>query len=97
MLVSHKIGWMLLSLPTQVFMQIDNFLPETSIKNLRQQALSADYQDWEGPDHIVYKHISVVDITEIHDRLTEIYGRIDVLGMAWMGRASCRERECKYV
>lgn len=64
-------------------MKIDNFLPETPIKNLRQQALSADYQDWEGPDHIVYKRISVVDIPEIRDRLAEIYGEVDVLGMAF--------------
>lgn len=64
-------------------MQIDNFLSARTISEVRQQALNAVYEDWLGPDNIVYKRIAVVDIPEIRDRLAEIYGEVDVLGMAF--------------
>lgn len=64
-------------------MVIDNFLSEELAKDMRQQALAAEYIDWHGPDGQVYKRISQLDNKDICDSIAKHCGKVEMLGMAF--------------
>lgn len=60
---------------------LDDFLPDPD--EMRARALAAEYEDWEGPDGAVYKRISRTLEPDVIGILDHIFGRVDLLGMAF--------------
>jgi hypothetical protein len=62
-------------------MLVDDFLPEP--EKARAAALAAPYIDWPGHDGEVYKRVCLTDIPGVTERLEELFGPIDMLGMGY--------------
>jgi hypothetical protein len=60
---------------------IEDFLPDPDA--VRQAGLHMEYEDWEGPDGAVYKRICRVEIQQVKEMLEAIFGKIDLMGMAY--------------
>lgn len=57
---------------------IDDFMP-----GLREQALAAEYVDWEGYDGQVYKRVSLTPIPGLQERVEAVMGPVNMLGMGY--------------
>lgn len=60
---------------------IEDFLPDPDA--VRQAGLHMEYEDWEGPDGVVYKRIARVEVKQVREMLEAMFGQIDLLGMAY--------------
>lgn len=60
---------------------IDDFLPD--IERVRTHALVSEFYDWEGPDEQVYKRICITPIPTMLQRLEEVVGPFEMLGMGY--------------
>lgn len=60
---------------------IDNLHPLPN--ELRQHALSQEYEDWVGHDGVLYKRICRVEVPFIRKMLEDIFGSVDMLGMGY--------------
>ena len=60
---------------------LDDFLPDPD--TVRQAGLDAEYINWEGPDGAVYKRISMTQQPDVVELLEQIFGTVDILGMAF--------------
>lgn len=60
---------------------IDKFLPDAD--KIREQALQSQYIDWQGPDGEVYKRICITDVPRLQEKIEEIMGPVDMLGMGY--------------
>lgn len=52
-------------------------------EEIREHALASQYQDWLGPDGQVYKRICITEIPLLETMLDELFGGIEMLGMAY--------------
>lgn len=59
----------------------DNFLPDAEA--VRREALAADFIDWQGPDGEVYRRICITEIPGLRERIEQVMGPVDMLGMAY--------------
>ncbi len=60
---------------------IDDFHPYA--EELRLDAIDSKYEDWNGPDGQLYKRVCIKNIPLVTDILTNIFGPINMLGMAY--------------
>lgn len=51
--------------------------------DLRKLALEQKFEDWLGPDGEIYKRIAIGEIPGIRNILEDLFGPVDVLGMAY--------------
>lgn len=60
----------------------DNFLPDA--QSVRDEALSSEFIDWQGPDGEVYKRICITEVPGLQGRIEEVMGRpVHMLGMGY--------------
>lgn len=62
-------------------MYVDDFLPDPEA--VRRAALSAEFIDWAAPDGEVYKRVCITEIPWLRDRLEQVVGPVDMLGMGY--------------
>jgi len=60
---------------------LDDFHPYA--EELREDALTSEYVDWQGPDGQVYKRICIKEIPLLKEMLTYLFGPLNMLGMAY--------------
>ncbi len=60
---------------------LDDFLQNPDV--VRQEGLNTKYIDWTGPDGQIYKRISHTIQQEVCNLLQDIFGKYDLLGMAF--------------
>jgi hypothetical protein len=62
-------------------MYVDDFLPDPEA--VRRAALGAEFIDWAAPDGEIYKRICITEVPGLRDRLEEVMGPVDLLGMGY--------------
>jgi hypothetical protein len=60
---------------------IDNFMP--NIGQVHACARGSQYIDWQGFDGVVYKRVSLVDIPRLQERIEQLMGPVQMLGMGF--------------
>lgn len=60
---------------------LDDFFPE--FERVRQHALLSHYYDWQGPDEVVYKRISILHVPGMFDTLTKHLGGVKISAMGY--------------
>jgi hypothetical protein len=60
---------------------VDGFLHNADA--VRAHALQAPYIDWPGHDGQVYKRVALIDVPGLRDRIEQVVGQVDLLGMGY--------------